>query len=82
MLATVADDDLQVAFLAERQVPFACFGRTNPARPQHWVDIDNRAAIRDVTARVLARGHTASPTSATSRREGGTPSGKPVIETP
>jgi DNA-binding LacI/PurR family transcriptional regulator len=46
-----------VAFLAERQVPFACFGRTNPAMPQYWVDIDNRAATRDVTARVLACGH-------------------------
>jgi len=58
VLATMAEDDPRVAFLAERQVPFACFGRTNPAMPQHWVDIDNRAAIRDVTARVLTRGHT------------------------
>ena len=54
----MADDDPRVAFLAERQVPFGCFGRTSPAMPQHWVDIDNRAAIRDVTARVLTRGHT------------------------
>ena len=53
VLATMADDDPRVAFLAERQVPFACFGRTSPAMPQHWVDIDNRAAIRDITARVL-----------------------------
>ncbi len=54
----MADDDPRVAFLAERQVPFGCFGRTSPAMPQHWVDIDNCAAIRDVTARVLTRGHT------------------------
>jgi DNA-binding LacI/PurR family transcriptional regulator len=58
VLATMADDDPRVAFLAERQVPFACFGRTNRAMPQYWVDIDNCAAVRDVTARVLARGHT------------------------
>ena len=58
VLATMADDDPRVAFLAERQVPFSCFGRTNPAMPQYWVDIDNRAAIRDVTARVLDCGHT------------------------
>jgi DNA-binding LacI/PurR family transcriptional regulator len=60
VLATMADDDPRVAFLAERQVPFACFGRTSPSTPQHWVDIDNRAAIRDVTARVLTRGHTSA----------------------
>jgi DNA-binding LacI/PurR family transcriptional regulator len=58
VLATMTGDDPRVAFLAERQVPFACFGRTSPAMPQHWVDIDNGAAIRDVTARVLTRGHT------------------------
>lgn len=57
VLATMADDP-RVAFLAERQVPFGCFGRTSAAMPQHWVDIDNRAAVRDVTARVLTRGHT------------------------
>jgi DNA-binding LacI/PurR family transcriptional regulator len=58
VLATMADDDQRVTFLAERQVPFSCFGRTNPAMPQHWVDIDNRAAIREVTARVLDCGYT------------------------
>jgi DNA-binding LacI/PurR family transcriptional regulator len=58
VLATMAENDPRVEFLAEHQIPFACFGRTDPAMPQQWVDIDNRAAIRDVTARVLARGHT------------------------
>ena len=58
VLTTMSDDDPRVTFLAERQVPFACFGRTSPAMPQHWVDIDNGAAIRDVTARVLTHGHT------------------------
>jgi len=58
VLATMAENDPRVEFLAEHQIPFACFGRTDPAMPQQWVDIDNRAAIRDVTTRVLARGHT------------------------
>lgn len=58
VLATVSDDDPRVEFLAERRIPFACFGRTGPSVPQHWVDIDNCAAIRDVTTRVLGRGHT------------------------
>jgi DNA-binding LacI/PurR family transcriptional regulator len=39
------------------QIPFACFGRLDPSLPQHWADIDNRAAVRDLTAHVLARGH-------------------------
>lgn len=58
VLAAIAEHDPRVRFLAERRIPFACFGRTDPAMPQHWVDIDNRAAARGVTAHVLARGHT------------------------
>ena len=58
VLATISEGDPRVEFLAGHQIPFACFGRTDPAMPQQWVDIDNRAAIRDVTRRVLARGHT------------------------
>lgn len=58
VLAAMANPDPRVAFLTERQVPFACFGRTAPGMPQHWVDIDNRAAIREMTEHALARGHT------------------------
>lgn len=58
VLATLTEADPRVEFLAERQVPFACFGRTDPPVPQQWVDIDNRAAVRDLTTQVLARGHT------------------------
>jgi DNA-binding LacI/PurR family transcriptional regulator len=58
VLARVTEGDPRVQFLAERQVPFACFGRTDPPMPQQWVDVDNRAAVRTVTAHVLARGHT------------------------
>jgi DNA-binding LacI/PurR family transcriptional regulator len=58
VLATMTGHDPRVEFLAERQFPFACFGRTDSQMPQHWVDIDNRIAVRDVTENVLARGHT------------------------
>jgi DNA-binding LacI/PurR family transcriptional regulator len=58
VLASVTEDDPRVAFLAARQIPFACFGRLAPPLPQTWVDIDNRRAMRSMTGRVLARGHT------------------------
>lgn len=57
VLATVTADDPRAQYLDGRQIPFACFGRLDPPLPQQWADIDNRAAVRDLTARVLARGH-------------------------
>jgi DNA-binding LacI/PurR family transcriptional regulator len=58
VLATVTPDDPRVAYLAEREIPFACFGRVDPPLPQYWVDIDNRAAIGQITELALARGYT------------------------
>ena len=58
VLASVTEDDPRIAFLAARQIPFACFGRVAPPLPQSWVDIDNRAAVHSVTQHVLAHGHT------------------------
>jgi DNA-binding LacI/PurR family transcriptional regulator len=58
VLATTAGNDPRAAFLAERRIPFACFGHLDPPLPQQWVDIDNRAAVRQVTAHVLAGGRT------------------------
>src|ERR1700759_5065220 len=58
VLASVAQDDPRVALLAERKIPFSCFGRIPPPLPQNWVDIDNRAAVPAITEYVLARGHT------------------------
>jgi DNA-binding LacI/PurR family transcriptional regulator len=57
VLATMVDDDPRVRLLAEHRVPFACFGRVDPPLPQHWIDIDNRHSVRDVSAHVLAHGH-------------------------
>ena len=56
ILTELQPEDQRVELLAEAGVPYACFGRTGPGRPQRWVDIDNRAAIASVVGHVLARG--------------------------
>ena len=56
LLSELQPDDPRVVLLAEAGCPFACFGRTSPALPQHWVDIDNREAIVAAVEHVLARG--------------------------
>jgi DNA-binding LacI/PurR family transcriptional regulator len=57
VLANLAVDDPRVQLLAARGIPFSCFGRTGPGLPQAWVDIDNRAAVCEVVAHLVARGH-------------------------
>jgi DNA-binding LacI/PurR family transcriptional regulator len=56
LLSNLQPDDPRVALLAETGMPFACFGRTGPGRPQHWVDIDNHAAIVTAVEHLLDRG--------------------------
>jgi DNA-binding LacI/PurR family transcriptional regulator len=56
LLSELQPDDPRVILLAEAGIPFACFGRIGPGLPQHWVDIDNRAAILKAVEHVLARG--------------------------
>jgi len=56
LLSELQPDDPRVMLLAEAGMPFACFGRTGPALPQHWVDIDNRGAVATAVEHVLARG--------------------------
>jgi DNA-binding LacI/PurR family transcriptional regulator len=58
LLSELQPDDPRVVLLAEAGMPFACFGRTGPALPQHWVDIDNHAATAAAVEHVLARGFT------------------------
>jgi DNA-binding LacI/PurR family transcriptional regulator len=57
VLANMAPRDDRVRLLADAGVPFACFGRTGPGLPQSWVDIDNRAAAREVTELLVHGGH-------------------------
>ncbi len=56
LLSELQQDDARVKLLAEARMPFACFGRTGPAQPQNWVDIDNRGAVAAAVAHVRARG--------------------------
>jgi len=56
LLSELEQEDPRVMLLAEAGMPFACFGRTGPALPQAWVDIDNRAATAAAVEHVLARG--------------------------
>jgi DNA-binding LacI/PurR family transcriptional regulator len=56
LLSELQPDDPRVIMLAEAGMPFACFGRTGPALPQQWVDIDNSEAIAAAVEHVLSRG--------------------------
>jgi DNA-binding LacI/PurR family transcriptional regulator len=56
LLSELQLDDPRVVLLAEAGIPFAGFGRVGPELPQHWVDIDNHAAIDEAVEHVLARG--------------------------
>jgi DNA-binding LacI/PurR family transcriptional regulator len=58
LLSDLQPDDSRVALLAEAGMPFACFGRTGPGLPQHWVDIDNHAAIGTAVEHLLDNGFT------------------------
>jgi DNA-binding LacI/PurR family transcriptional regulator len=55
LLSELQQDDARVKLLAEAGMPFACFGRTGPALPQNWVDIDNRGGVAAAVEHVLAR---------------------------
>jgi DNA-binding LacI/PurR family transcriptional regulator len=56
LLSELQPDDPRAALLAEAGMPFAGFGRTGPDLPQHWIDIDNRAAVITAVEHVLASG--------------------------
>ncbi|MFJ7911291.1 LacI family DNA-binding transcriptional regulator [Kitasatospora sp. NPDC096204] len=57
VLADVLREDVRIAHVARLGVPFVSFGRTGPAAPQCWVDIDNEAAMADVVRHLAALGH-------------------------
>ncbi|WP_406193717.1 LacI family transcriptional regulator [Kitasatospora sp. NBC_01560] len=57
VLADVLADDARVGQAVLAGVPFVAFGRTAPDLPQHWVDIDNGAAMAEVLGHLAGRGH-------------------------
>jgi DNA-binding LacI/PurR family transcriptional regulator len=58
VLSELQPSDRRVELLAQRRVPFACFGRMPAPLPQHWVDIDNRAGLDAAAEHAMARGFT------------------------
>lgn len=58
IFSTLEPGDQRLALLAERRFPFACFGRTVPALPQSWVDVDNAEGIRMAVQHLVDEGHT------------------------
>ncbi|MFD8561426.1 LacI family DNA-binding transcriptional regulator [Streptosporangium canum] len=57
LLSDVLHDDARVTYLAGRGFPFVAFGRTAPAHPQNWVDVDTVQAMIDMVGLLAAAGH-------------------------
>lgn len=56
VLSGIEYDDPRVAFLRERSIPFACFGRV-PTPDVAWVDVDGAAGMRAAVAHLVDHGH-------------------------
>jgi len=56
VLSDIEYGDSRVAYLSERNIPFACFGRVKDPTVQ-WVDVDGAAGIRSAVDHVYAQGH-------------------------
>jgi DNA-binding LacI/PurR family transcriptional regulator len=57
VLTDTTRDDPRIAFLAERELPFVSFGRTELDLPYSWVDIDGASGTRDAVRHLVSRGH-------------------------
>ena len=57
VLSDTRRDDARIEFLARRELPFVCFGRSelDPAHP--WVDVDGAAGTAAAVEHLTARGH-------------------------
>lgn len=57
VLADIVYDDPRARFLAERNIPFACFGRVEDPAGVSWVDIDGAAGMRMAVEHLIESGH-------------------------
>jgi LacI family transcriptional regulator len=57
VLARTRTNDVRVALLQERNIPFVTHGRTEANAPHAWLDTDNEDAFLRVTRHVIALGH-------------------------
>lgn len=57
VLTDTTRDDRRLAFLAERELPFVSFGRTELDAPYSWVDVDGAFGTRAAVRHLVSRGH-------------------------
>lgn len=57
VLADIGYDDPRARFLAERNIPFACFGRVEDPPGVSWVDIDGATGLRMAVEHLVDLGH-------------------------
>lgn len=57
MIAEVVDDDPRIAWLAENNINFVAWGRTNSPASYRWVDLDCTLGMDELTQHVVEQGH-------------------------
>ena len=57
LVANTNDNDPRIAYLIDRGIPFASFGRANDEWRFAWVDVDGGDGIAQVVAHLVAGGH-------------------------
>lgn len=57
LLADTNHNDPRIAYLIEREIPFASFGRANDAWDYCWVDVDGRYGTQITVEHLIAQGH-------------------------
>ncbi len=57
VLTGTTDDDPRIAYLIDKQIPFASFGRSNEAWRFAWVDVDGAAGLAQVMTHLGQLGH-------------------------
>lgn len=58
VFSAVREQDQRIRLVADRGTPFASFGRTDPALPQSWVDVDNADGVARAVDHLATAGHT------------------------
>jgi DNA-binding LacI/PurR family transcriptional regulator len=57
VLSETTPQDPRVEFLAQRDLPFVCFGRTRLEIPHSWVDVDGAAGTHAAVEHLVGQGH-------------------------
>lgn len=57
VLSNTTDNDPRIAYLIDKKIPFASFGRSNEDWRFPWVDVDGVSGMEQVVAHLAERGH-------------------------